>query len=38
MSSQQREAFMCIANCDKITPGMFMGALSVYVPTIFVIG
>src|SRR5262249_5827824 len=28
----------CIPNCDKIVPGMLMGALRVNVPTIFVSG
>ncbi|MEA1983038.1 MAG: dihydroxy-acid dehydratase, partial [Campylobacterota bacterium] len=29
---------ICIPNCDKIVPGMVMGALRVNVPTIFVSG
>jgi dihydroxy-acid dehydratase len=29
---------VCIPNCDKITPGMMMGALRVNIPTIFVSG
>ena len=32
------DALICIPNCDKITPGMIMGALRVNVPTIFVSG
>jgi dihydroxy-acid dehydratase len=32
------DALICIPNCDKITPGMIMGALRVNVPTIFVTG
>ena len=32
------DALVCIPNCDKITPGMLMGALRVNVPTIFVSG
>jgi dihydroxy-acid dehydratase len=32
------DALVCISNCDKITPGMIMGALRVNVPTIFVTG
>jgi dihydroxy-acid dehydratase len=32
------DALICISNCDKITPGMIMGALRVNVPTIFVTG
>jgi dihydroxy-acid dehydratase len=29
---------VCIPNCDKITPGMMMGALRVNIPTVFVSG
>jgi dihydroxy-acid dehydratase len=32
------DALICVSNCDKITPGMIMGALRVNVPTIFVTG
>ncbi len=32
------DALICIVNCDKIVPGMFMGALRVNVPTILVSG
>ena len=32
------DALICISNCDKITPGMIMGALRVNVPTIFATG
>ena len=32
------DAMICIPNCDKIVPGMLMGALRVNVPTIFVSG
>ena len=32
------DALICIPNCDKITPGMIMGALRVNVPTIFISG
>ncbi len=32
------DGLVCIPNCDKITPGMLMGALRVNVPTIFVSG
>src|SRR3712207_3605881 len=31
-------AMICIPNCDKITPGMLMGAARVNIPTIFVSG
>ena len=36
--AHQFDAMLCIPNCDKIIPGMFMGALRVNVPTIFVSG
>ncbi|MFA5342977.1 MAG: dihydroxy-acid dehydratase [Kiritimatiellia bacterium] len=32
------DALICIPNCDKIVPGMIMGALRVNVPTIMVSG
>jgi dihydroxy-acid dehydratase len=32
------DGMVCIPNCDKITPGMMMGALRVDIPTIFVSG
>ncbi len=32
------DALICIPNCDKITPGMMMGAMRVNVPTIFISG
>jgi dihydroxy-acid dehydratase len=32
------DAMICIPNCDKIVPGMFMGAMRANVPTIFVSG
>ena len=32
------DAMVCIPNCDKIIPGMFMGALRVNIPTIFISG
>jgi len=32
------DALVCIPNCDKIVPGMLMGALRVDIPTIFVSG
>jgi len=32
------DALICISNCDKITPGMIMGAMRVNVPTIFITG
>jgi dihydroxy-acid dehydratase len=32
------DGLVCIPNCDKIGPGMLMGALRVNIPTIFVSG
>jgi dihydroxy-acid dehydratase len=32
------DALVCISNCDKITPGMFMAALRLNLPTVFVSG
>lgn len=32
------DAIICIPNCDKIVPGMLMGALRVNVPAVFVSG
>ncbi|MBI5136798.1 MAG: dihydroxy-acid dehydratase [Nitrospirae bacterium] len=38
MLAHKLDAMICIPNCDKIVPGMIMGALRVDVPTIFVSG
>jgi len=38
MNAHQLDAMICIPNCDKIVPGMLMGALRVNVPTVFVSG
>ncbi len=38
MNAHQLDALLCIPNCDKIVPGMVMGALRVDVPTVFVSG
>ncbi len=38
MNAHKFDAMIGIPNCDKITPGMVMGALRVNVPTIFVTG
>ena len=38
MNAHKLDALLCIPNCDKIVPGMIMGALRVNVPTIFVSG
>src|SRR3954466_11251604 len=32
------DGMVCIPNCDKIVPGMMMGAMRVNIPTIFVSG
>lgn len=32
------DGMVCIPNCDKIVPGMLMGALRVDIPTVFVSG
>ena len=34
----QLDGMVCIPNCDKIVPGMLMGALRANVPTVFVSG
>jgi dihydroxy-acid dehydratase len=38
MNAHQLDALLCLPNCDKIVPGMIMGALRVDVPTVFVSG
>ncbi|WP_169764012.1 dihydroxy-acid dehydratase [Campylobacter mucosalis] len=38
MNAHALDALVCMPNCDKIVPGMIMGALRVNVPTIFVSG
>ena len=38
MNAHCLDALVCIPNCDKIVPGMVMGALRVDVPTVFVSG
>jgi dihydroxy-acid dehydratase len=38
MNAHSLDAMVCIPNCDKIVPGMLMGALRVDVPTVFVSG
>src|SRR6201995_2045208 len=30
------DALICISNCDKITPGMFIAAMRLNIPTVFV--
>jgi len=38
MEAHKLDALICVPNCDKIVPGMLMGALRVNVPTIFISG
>jgi dihydroxy-acid dehydratase len=38
MTAHKLDGLICIPNCDKIVPGMLMGALRVNVPTVFVSG
>ena len=38
VNAHQFDALICIPNCDKIVPGMLMGALRCNVPTVFVSG
>ena len=38
MNAHALDAMICLPNCDKIVPGMLIGALRVNVPTIFVSG
>ncbi|MBO8172502.1 MAG: dihydroxy-acid dehydratase [Bacillaceae bacterium] len=38
VSAHWFDGLICIPNCDKITPGMMMGALRVNIPTVMVSG
>ena len=38
LRAHQFDGMVCIPNCDKIVPGMLMGAVRVNIPTIFVSG
>ena len=38
MNAHKFDAMIAIPNCDKIVPGMIMGAIRVNVPTVFVSG
>ena len=38
VQGHQFDAMVCIPNCDKIVPGMLMGALRIDIPTVFVSG
>ncbi len=37
-NAHRLDGLVCIPNCDKIVPGMIMGAVRVNVPTIFISG
>jgi len=38
LQAHQFDGVVCIPNCDKVVPGMLMGALRVNIPAIFVSG
>jgi len=38
VEAHRLDALICIPNCDKIVPGMLMGAVRVNIPTIFISG
>ncbi|MCS6908200.1 MAG: dihydroxy-acid dehydratase [Anaerolineales bacterium] len=38
IEAHQFDGMVCIPNCDKIVPGMVLGALRVDIPTIFISG
>ncbi|GAB4171289.1 MAG: dihydroxy-acid dehydratase [Calditrichia bacterium] len=38
VNAHQFDGLICIPNCDKIVPGMVMGAMRTNIPTIFVSG
>lgn len=38
VEAHQLDGLICIPNCDKIVPGMIMGAVRVNIPTVFVSG
>ena len=38
LEAHRLDGLVCITNCDKIVPGMIMGAARVNVPTIFISG
>ncbi len=38
IEAHQFDGMVCIPNCDKIVPGMIMGAIRVNIPAIFVSG
>jgi dihydroxy-acid dehydratase len=38
LEAHRFDGVLCIPNCDKIVPGMLMGAMRVNIPTVFVSG
>jgi dihydroxy-acid dehydratase len=38
VEAHRLDGLVCLTNCDKIVPGMVMGALRVNIPTIFISG
>ncbi|GAB0057173.1 Dihydroxy-acid dehydratase [Candidatus Magnetaquicoccaceae bacterium FCR-1] len=38
VNAHAADAMVCISNCDKITPGMFMAAMRLNIPAVFVSG
>ena len=38
VEAHRLDGLVCIPNCDKIVPGMLMGAVRVNIPTIFISG
>ncbi len=38
VEAHRLDGLICIPNCDKIVPGMLMGAIRVNIPTIFISG
>ncbi|MDR0515243.1 MAG: dihydroxy-acid dehydratase [Coriobacteriaceae bacterium] len=38
VAAHRFDAMVCIPNCDKVVPGMLMGALRVNIPTVFCSG
>ncbi len=38
VNAHKADAMVCISNCDKVTPGMFMAAMRLNIPAIFVSG
>jgi len=37
-NAHKADALVCISNCDKITPGMLIGAMRLNIPVVFVSG